>query len=42
MQDKRNIYVIMKTMCPPPTFLLSPEWLCGNSCNWAHDVGLTG
>ena len=17
---------------------LSPEWLCGNSCTWAHDV----
>ena len=18
--------------------LLSPQWLCGNSCTWAHDV----
>ena len=20
---------------------LSPQWLCGNSCTWAHDVRLT-
>ena len=19
-------------------FRLSPQWLCGNSCTWAHDV----
>ena len=19
---------------------LSPQWLCGNSCTWAHDVRL--
>ena len=25
----------MKTMCPPR---LSPQWFCGNSCTWAHDV----
>ena len=25
----------MKTMCPPR---LSPQWLCGNSCTWTHDV----
>ena len=27
----------MKTMCPPQ---LSPQWLCGNSCTWAHVVRL--
>ena len=27
----------MKTMCPSR---LSPQWLCGNSCTWAHDVRL--
>ena len=32
-QDKRNIYVIMKIMCPPG---------CGNSFTWAHDVRLVG
>ena len=21
-------------------FWLSPQWLCGNSCTWAHDVRL--
>ena len=21
---------------------LSPQWLCGNSCTWAHDVRLGG
>ena len=26
-QDRLNIYAIMK----------SPQWLCGNSCTWAHD-----
>ena len=25
----------MKTMCSPR---LSPQWFCGNSCTWAHDV----
>ena len=30
----RNIYAIIKTMCPPR---LSPQWLCDNSCTWAHD-----
>ena len=20
------------------SFWLSPQWLCGNSCTWAHDV----
>ena len=29
----------MKTMCPPGS-RLSPQWLCGNSCTWAHDVRL--
>ena len=29
--------IIMKTMCPSQ---LSPQWLCGNSCTWAHDVRL--
>ena len=27
----------MKTMCPPGDH---PQWLCGNSCTWAHDVQL--
>ena len=31
-----HIYVVMKTMCPR----LSPQWLCGNSYTWAHDVPL--
>ena len=37
LQDERNIqvYAIM-TMCPLP----SPQWRCGNSCTWAHDVRL--
>ena len=31
----------MKTMCPPPPPpRLSPQWLYGNSCTWAHDVRL--
>ena len=34
-QDERNIYVIMKNNVPSR---LSPQWLCGNSCTWAHDV----
>ena len=21
---------------------LSPQWLCGNSCTWAHDVHIAG
>ena len=29
----------MKTMCPPG-YYQSPQWLCGNSCTWAHDVRL--
>ena len=33
------LYVIMKTMCPPFT-RLSPQWVCSNSCTWAHDVRL--
>ena len=36
-KDGRNIHAIMKTMCPS---WFSPQWLCGNSCNWAHDVRL--
>ena len=31
------IYAIMKTMCPPG---YHSQWLCGNSCTWAHDVRL--
>ena len=31
------MYAIMKTMY---TSRLSPQWLCGNSCIWAHDVRL--
>ena len=32
----------MKTMFrPPPTpSPLSPQWLCGDSCTWVHDVRL--
>ena len=26
----------MKTMCLP--YWLSPQWLCSNSCTWAHDL----
>ena len=29
----------MKTMYPPD-HRSSPQWLCGNSCTWAHDVRL--
>ena len=29
------IYSIMKKVCPP---WLSPQWLCGNSCTWGHDI----
>ena len=36
-QNGHNIYAIMKTMCPPG---LSLQWLCANSCTWAHDVWL--
>ena len=32
---------MMKTLCPcVPSFLLPPQWLCCNSCAWAHDVRL--
>ena len=31
-QDERNIYVINVPS------RLSTQWLCGNSCTWAHDV----
>ena len=36
MQDEHNIYAIMKNV----PYRLSPQWLCGNSCSWAHDVRL--
>ena len=36
-RDGRNIYAIVKTMYS----WLSPQWLCGNSCTWAHDVRFT-
>ena len=26
----------MKTMCLP--YWLSPQWLCSDSCTWAHDL----
>ena len=29
------IYVIIENNVPSQ---LSPQWLCGNSCTWAHDV----
>ena len=32
-QDRHNVNAIMKTMYPPMC-----QWLCGNSCTWAHDV----
>ena len=35
-QNEQNIYVIVKTMYPP--VITTMQWLCGNSCNWAHDV----
>ena len=28
-----DIYIIVPSR-------LSPQWLCGNSCTWAHDVRL--
>ena len=34
-QNERNIYGIMETICPSR---LLRQWLCGNSCTWAHDV----
>ena len=34
------IYIyIMKSMCPPG-YHHNAQWLCGNSCTWAHDVRL--
>ena len=27
-------------MCYNAPFRLSPQWLCGNSCTWAHDARL--
>ena len=36
-QDERNVYLIMKTTCPPG---YHKQWLCGNSCTWAHDARL--
>ena len=36
-QDERHIYLIMKTTCPPG---YHKQWLCGNSCTWAHDARL--
>ena len=35
-QDERNICYHEKNM---PS-RLSPQWLCRNSCTWAHDVRL--
>ena len=32
--------VIMKRICPSRPSRLSPQWLCGNSCTWSHDVRL--
>ena len=29
-----------KQVSKPLPYWLSPQWLCGNSCNWAHDVRL--
>ena len=37
-QDERNIYEIMKNNV---LSRLSPQWVCGNSCTWAHDVRLS-
>ena len=37
-QDERNIYVCNHENNVPSR--LSPQWLCGNSCTWAHDVRL--
>ena len=35
-QDERNICYNENNV---PS-RLSPQWLCGNSCTWAHDVRL--
>ena len=35
-QDERNIYICNHENNVPSR--LSPQWLCGNSCTWAHDV----
>ena len=37
-QDERNIYICNHENNVPSR--LSPQWLCGNSCTWAHDVRL--
>ena len=37
-QDERNIYICNHGNNMPSW--LSPQWLCGNSYTWAHDVGL--
>ena len=36
-QDECNIYCYHENNVPSR---LSPQWLCGNSCTWAHDVRL--
>ena len=35
-----SIYAIMNTwkQCALPVITLSPQWLCGNSCTWAHEL----
>ena len=37
-QDEHNIYVINHENNVSSG--LSPQWICGNSCAWAHDVRL--
>ena len=32
-----NVFLITIIIAPSR---LSPQWLCGNSCTWAHDVRL--
>ena len=38
-----NIYIYVSVICNHENnapSLLSPQWLCGNPCTWAHNVVL--
>ena len=40
-QEMGVIYMLSGKQCAPPIpHRLSHQWLCGNSCTWAHDIQL--
>ena len=39
-QNERNIYIYISYHENNVPSRLSPQWLCGNSCTWEHDVRL--